>query len=176
MFEATSWFDPKEIGKIENLPDIELHLMVLNPMPIIELSKFYIPTLKRVIIHAEIDKQLDPIIAYIKNLGLEVGLALNPETKLKTIKNLANQINSILIMGVHPGASNQQFLGRKIIRKIKKAKKTYPFLSIEVDGGINEANSLKIIKAGADKLCVGSAIWQSKDPIRLIKLLSPTTL
>lgn len=176
MFDANSWFEPNQIAKMTDLPELELHLMILNPLPIIEQTKFHLPTVKRIIIHAEIDMPLEPIIDYCKNLGIEVGIAINPETKLKAIKPFANKINSVLIMGVHPGASGQEFLGRKILRKIKKARKHYPHLLIAVDGGINQENSKSITKAGAHQLCVGSAIWDSKDKSSLIHMLSPKLL
>jgi len=176
MFDSRSWFEVNQVAKIPDLPELELHLMILDPLPIIEQTKFHLPTLKRVIIHAEIDKPLEPIIDYCQNLGLEVGIALNPETKLKMIKSFANKINNILIMGVYPGASGQEFLGRKILKKIKKTKKLYPHLIIAVDGGINQQNSASIVKAGANQLCVGSAIWQSKDQSETIRMLSPKIL
>ncbi len=176
MFDAVSWFDPIEVSKITNLPNLELHLMVLDPLPIIELAKFHLPTLKRVIIHAEINKPLLPIIEYSRGLGLEVGIAINPETKIKHIKNIAEQIDMVLIMGIYPGSSNQPFLGRKILKKIKKAKKLYPYLKIGVDGGINAQTIEKIIKAGATQLCIGSAIWNSNDPAHAINTLSPRAI
>ncbi|MFH1611074.1 MAG: RpiB/LacA/LacB family sugar-phosphate isomerase [Patescibacteria group bacterium] len=176
MFESNSWFDPQVISKIENLPELELHLMILDPLPIIELAKFHLPTLRRVIIHAEIDKPLESIVDYSHNLGLQVGVALNPETKIKSIKSLADKIDLLLIMGVHPGASNQEFLGRKILKKITKARKLYPHLIIEVDGGVNQKTIKTISKAGAQQMCVNSAIWQSNNPAIALETLSPNAL
>ena len=172
MFESRSFFDAKQISKIKDLPEIELHLMALDPLPIIEEWKFNIPTLRRVIIHAEIDKPLKPILAYAKNLGLDVGLALNPETPIKIIKPLVHLLDTILIMGVHPGASGQSFLGKKILKKIKKVTKKYPNIPISVDGGINQDSVQSIINAGAQQLCVSSVIWKAKDPAKALNSLS----
>lgn len=176
MFDASSWFEPNQISKMTNLPELELHLMILDPLPIIEHAKFHLPTVKRIIIHAEIDKPLEQIIDYCKNLGLEICIAINPETKIKVIDPFANKINGVLIMGVHPGASGQKFLGRKILKKIKKARKSYPHLLIAVDGGITAQNSYLIAKAGANQLCVGSAIWDFEDKKLAIHSLSPNLL
>ncbi len=172
MFESRSFFDAKQVAQIKELPEIELHLMTLDPLPIIENWKFHIPTLKRAIVHAEVDKPLEPILAYIKNLGLEAGLALNPETSIKAIKPLVHLLDTILIMGVHPGASGQSFLGKKIFKKIKKVAKKYPNLRIAVDGGINQDTAQDIINAGAHQLCAASAIWKAKDPTKAFNNLS----
>ena len=172
MFESRSFFDAKKVSKIKDLPNIELHLMVLNPVPIIEEWKYQIPTLKRAIVHVEIDEPLEPILAYIKNLGLEAGLALNPETPIKAIKPLVHLLDTILIMGVHPGSSGQSFLGKKILRKIKKIAKKYPNLKIAVDGGVNQDTAQDTISAGAHQLCAASAIWKTDDPVKSFKKLA----
>lgn len=165
MFNALSWADVEQISKISSLPEIELHLMIKDPLPIIEIWKQNIPTLKRVIIHAEIGQDLDKLIARIRHIGpIEIGVALNPETALKEIEDLTEKIDLLLIMGVYPGASGQKFIGRPILKKIKQAEKKYPHLPIAVDGGITQKNAKKIIKAGATQLCVSSAIWNSPEP------------
>jgi len=172
MFDSRSFFNAKQIAKIKDLPNFELHLMILDPLPIIEEWKFNIPTLKRVIVHAEIDKPLEPILAYAKNLGFDVSLALNPETSIKAIKPVYHLLDSILIMGVHPGASGQGFLGKKILKKIKKTTKKYPNLRISVDGGVNQDTASYIINAGANQLCISSAIWKADDPVEAFNNLS----
>lgn len=165
MFNAISWADAKQISKIESLPEIELHLMVKDPLPVIEIWKRDIQTLKRVIIHAEIGQDLDLLIKRIKLFEqLEIGVAINPETSIDKIANIADKIKLLLIMGVRPGQSGQEFMGRMIIKKIKQARKKYPYLKIAVDGGVNQKNAKKIIKAGATQLCISSALWDSPDP------------
>ncbi|PIX62660.1 hypothetical protein CO057_01545 [Candidatus Uhrbacteria bacterium CG_4_9_14_0_2_um_filter_41_50] len=165
MFNSMSWADAEQISKIESLPEIELHLMIKDPLPIIEIWKRNIPTLKRVIIHAEIGQDLDLLIRRLKIFEqLEIGVAINPETSIDEIENVADKIKLLLIMGVHPGQSGQEFLGHIIIKKIKQARKKYPHLKIAVDGGVNQKNAKKIIKAGATQLCVSSALWDNPDP------------
>lgn len=176
LFEARSFFDAKHIATIKDLPDFELHLMVSNPLPIIEEWKFHVPTLKRVIIHGEIEKPLTPILTYIKNLGLEAGVALNPETKLNILKPIAHLLDEILILGVHPGASGQGFIGKKILKKIKKATKKYPNMVIAVDGGVNRETIDDMVKAGAQRLNVSSAIWKAKNPLEAFNNLSTDVL
>lgn len=172
MFDHTCWFDPEEIAKIPDLPEIELHLMVKNPLPIIEAWKTQVPSLKRAIIHAEIDRQVGAVIHRIHDLGLEAGLAINPETPIKLILDHVDEIQLLLVMGVHPGASGQPFVGQSILEKITEVKNRFPNLRIAVDGGINLANASEIVAAGTDQLCVTTALWETSDPISVYQKLA----
>lgn len=165
LIAQTSYYDAEQIAKITSLPNFELHLMVNNPLPIIEQWCKFISTLKRVIIHAEIPQNLRALIKHLKTLEhLEIGIAINPETPISVIDGLEDKIDLLLIMGVQPGASGQTFIGQTILKKIKEAHFQFPALSIAVDGGITPKNAKKIIHAGAGELCVGSAIWESENP------------
>lgn len=172
MFDHVSWFDAREVAKINDLPEIELHLMISNPLPIIEAWKKQVPTLKRAIIHAEIDRPVGAIVHRIHDLGLEAGLAINPETPIKLILDHLDEIQILLVMGVHPGASGRQFGGESIIQKIKEIKNRFPELKIGVDGGINLANASEIVTAGTDQLCVSSALWETPDPKNVYQKLA----
>lgn len=163
MYSTDSWSDPIVVGMQQNLPDFELHLMVNNPLPVINLWLKHVPTVKRAIIHAEITQDLDQLVQEIKECGLEVGIAVNPETSLDDIEHLAQKIDLLLIMGVHPGKSGQIFLGEPILHKITEAKERFPHLLLAVDGGIKKQNAQQIVKAGAHQLCIGSGLWKEKD-------------
>ncbi len=163
MFDRTSWFDAEEIALMPLLPQIELHLMVENPLPIIETWQKSTPTLQRAIIHAEIARPIGAVLQRIREMKLEAGLAINPETSLDAIEGHASEIQVLLVMGVHPGASGRPFGGEAILAKIRQAKKRFPNLRIAVDGGITLANAPEIISAGADQLCVASALWETSE-------------
>lgn len=163
-FQETSWADAKEAADFLPLPAIELHLMVENPLPVIEAWKQNIPSLKRAIIHAELDRELDPIVQRIKDMGIEVGIALDPETPIEDFRKIIEAADVLLIMGVHPGKSGQAFLGDAILEKIRDAKKRFPDHVIAVDGGITQENARAITEAGANQLCVASSIWNQNDP------------
>jgi ribulose-phosphate 3-epimerase len=167
MFGATSWFDVEEITLMPVMPQIELHLMINNPLPVIEAWKNSIPNLQRVIIHAEIDRPVGAILQRIRELNLEAGLAINPETPIETISGYDEKIDLLLVMGVHPGASGRSFVGQPILQKIREAKTRYPTLKIAVDGGINLDNAAQIVDAGAHQLCIASALWETNHPERV---------
>ena len=167
MFDQSSWFEISKIAEINNLPELELHLMISNPLPTIEKCKRQLPTLKRAIIHSEIGQQVGHILQRISELGLEAGIAINPETPTESIISHINEIQLLLIMGVNPGASGRPFGGEIIIKKIEEIKQRFPNLKVGVDGGVNLSNASEIVAVGTNQLCVASALWETEDPQRV---------
>lgn len=119
-------------------------------------------------------------IAYIKSHGVEVGLSLNPDTPIQALKLFLNpphrssprrgegegqQIDCVLLLGVNPGKSGQQFQ-KKILAKIRALRKASPRLPIEVDGGVNLKNAKSIVRAGATRLATASALLGNDNPQR----------
>ncbi|MFH1392122.1 MAG: ribulose-phosphate 3-epimerase [bacterium] len=140
----------------DNNLDFELHLMVKNPESIIKQVKNY-KNIKRIIFHFEAVKNIKKIINLIKKYNFQAGLAINPETPVFKIKKYLKYLDLILVMSVHPGFSGQKFIP-ETFQKIKKLRKINKKILIEVDGGINKKVALKIIKAGANVLAVGSCL------------------
>jgi ribulose-phosphate 3-epimerase len=173
LFPNTTWFDAESIGQIKTNVNIELHLMVENPIPIIEDFIKHVPTLTRAIVHAEMHRPLGTVTSYIKDvLKLEVGVAINPETPLSQIENVIHSIDSLLIMGVHPGFSGQEFVGESIIKKIKQAKAHREDLSLEIDGGVTEELVKPLVKAGINQICAASLLFKSDDPKNKLRELN----
>ena len=117
-------------------------------------------------IHPEATENLDASISKIKELKKKVGLSLNPETKVDTIKNYLHKIDLVLIMSVNPGFGGQKFMP-KVLDKIKELKDIQKNQSIdfdiEIDGGINFENSKIAIAAGANILVSGTTIFKSNN-------------
>ena len=77
-------------------------------------------------------------------------------------------------MSVNPGYGGQKFIGSSIrrIQELNKLKmEQNPSMTISVDGGINTENVFKVVRAGADMIVAGSAIFNSKDPLKTIKIM-----
>lgn len=163
MFHATAWADLDVISNAEILPVLELHLMIEHPIETLRTWKRRVTHVRRAIIHAEIQDPLPETLLEIKNLGLEVGLALNPDTDLASVASVMDDVDMLLIMGVHPGKSGQSFLEDQILPKIEEARLRYPHVRIAVDGGVNTKNAQAIVKAGADQLVTATTLWGSKD-------------
>lgn len=171
MFDATCWADPAVIGQWKHLPNIELHLMVHNPLPHVEAWKTHVATTRRAIVHIEIARPLGVVLEHIRHLGLETGLALNPESKLERAEHLIPHLDVLQLMGVHPGASGRPFQGDVILAKIRRAQKLFPHLPIAVDGGVRKENAKELLEAGAQRLVVSSGIWQHADPAEAYEAL-----
>lgn len=172
LFPNISWFDPVAIGQLSTNIEMELHLMVENPIPIIEAFQKHVPNMKRAIVSAEMHRPIGAVTSYIKDiLGLEVGVAVSPETPLKEIEEVLHSIDQLTVMGVHPGSMGQTFEGEIILDKIKQAKHHRPDLHIEVDGGVTEALIPTLMRAGADRIISGSGIFHSEHPSETLKHL-----
>lgn len=182
LFHATTWYDAQAIGKMRPKIAIELHLMVENPIPIVEQFKQYVPTLERAIVSAEMHRPLGVVVGHIRDvLGLKVGVAINPETPLHEIESVLHDIDQLTIMGVHPGAQGQVFgdnlhigNGEAIFEKIRQTGNHCPNLTIELDGGVTEELIPKLVQAGVDRLCIGSLLFRSPNPRE--KLMALTLL
>jgi ribulose-phosphate 3-epimerase len=174
MFDASCFCDPSAVAlqpppsppwKGGGFPSaIELHCMVQNPLPIIEQWKQLVPQTLRAIVHAEIDRPLDPILAHIRELHLETGVAFCPETRTIMLEALMSMPDRVLMMGIRPGASGRPFLGEEILAKIRRLHREYPSLHISVDGGITSENAPVIVEAGASSLVAASAVWNTPNP------------
>ena len=156
--------NPRQIKKIIKTADLEIHLMVrdinsyLGPWASLKNTK-------KIIWHYEATQDLEDIntaLKWLKTNKIKAGLAINPKTKLKFILPLVKKFDTILVMGVEPGQMGQKF-NTKIFSKIKKLRKKFPELNIEIDGGVNEKNYPKIIKAGANLIVMGSYLQQAEN-------------
>lgn len=180
LFPNTSWFDAERVGAIKTNVEIELHLMVENPIPIIEAWKKYVPTFKRAIVSAEMHRPTGAVTGFIRDeLKLQVGVALNPESPLKEIEEVLHQIDQLTIMSVHPGRQGQTFGDPEhggslefILEKIAQARAHRPDLVIEIDGGVTAELIQALVKAGANRLCVGGTIFKSEDPTGTLRALN----
>ena len=94
---------------------------------------------------------------------MKVGLAINPETKAEEVFQYINDVDMVLVMTVHPGFGGQSYIDDctdkvKVIRE--KANSENKDLLIQVDGGITTANVETPIKAGANVIVAGSAVYK----------------
>ncbi len=149
---------------------LDVHLMVNNPKPYLE--KYAMLNTRIITFHPEAVKNIDDLIETIKDYGLEVGLAINPETEPEVIFPYLNKISQVIVMGVHPGASGQSFIETtpdKISKLREEINKQGLSTHISVDGGINNETGLLCKEAGCDT--VVSASYVHKDVINNINIL-----
>ena len=141
----------------------EAHLMVSDPYEWIQTFK----TLgaNRIIYHFEIKKDHKKIITKIREMGMGVGLAVNPSTEIDDFRYLVGEIDTVLFMAVNPGFYGAPFIPQ-VLEKIRNFKNKYPQKQIGIDGGVKQDNLLQVKAAGLDYVCVGSAILKTDNPAK----------
>ncbi|KKR84593.1 MAG: ribulose-phosphate 3-epimerase [Candidatus Uhrbacteria bacterium GW2011_GWF2_41_16] len=165
LFPFTNWHDAETVAGMQTSVRYELHLMVSNPLPIIAEWVKYVPQTCRAIVHAEIERPLNKILEQIRTVHcVEAGVALNPETPLEEIQTILKELDTLLVMGVHPGASGQVFEGEYILEKIRQAHERIPELPITIDGGVTLKNMSALVDAGCSRFCVTSIVFGAKNP------------
>ena len=155
------------IRNATSLP-LNIHLMIEEPDRFLE--DFIKSDTDQIIVHAEACAHLDRTVSRIKDLGAAVGVALNPSTPLSAIEDVADMLDIIMIMTVNPGFGGQSFIDR-MIDKIERAdsliKSKGLKAKIEVDGGIKADHTASdCVKAGAEILVAGSAVYNKEDTVK----------
>jgi ribulose-phosphate 3-epimerase len=151
---------------------LDCHLMIENPER--HVDAFAHAGANLITIHQESISHPLPLINQIRKAGCKVGISINPETSIETIRTLIPTVDLVLIMSVHPGFSGQQFIA-DVLPKLKEAKeiiqKSKKQIYLEIDGGINDKNAKLVKQHGADVLVAASFIFKSKDYRTAIKQL-----
>ena len=142
----------------------DAHLMVTNPDDLLE--EYVAAGVNMITVHKEVTPHLDRTLTRIRNLGCKAGVSINPGTSLSGLEFLLEKLDLILIMSVNPGFGGQSFINSSI-DKIKAVRDlvSYKPINIQVDGGINNEIAPQVIKAGANVLVAGSAIFSGSDLI-----------
>lgn len=155
-----TWADPAIIKDTVEI-DIELHLMVTDPLEEIERWK-HVRQAKRVLVHYEtISDQVNKVLTTIEGFCWQKSLVLNPGTPIDVIDPYADKLFGVMFMGVNPGFQGQKLIP-SVLKNISLVKKKYPHLFLEIDGGVNEETLPQILQAGVDAICPGSAVFKNK--------------
>jgi len=151
---------------------LDVHLMIVEPERYVEKTAKAGAWLMNV--HAEACRHLDRTIHEIHDAGMKAGVTLCPATPVSAIENVVDDVDLILLMGVNPGFSGQQFIPNTV-RKTEQLRKLLDERGskaiIEVDGGVNASTAPLLVKAGADALVSGNFVFKAEDPNANIQLL-----
>ena len=139
----------------------DVHLMIKEPERYVE--RFAESGADMITVHAEACLHLHRTIGQIRQLGVKCGVALNPATPLSVLDYVLEDVDMVLLMTVNPGFGGQSFIPA-MYEKIKTLRKqiTEKGLNtdIEVDGGIKASNAERALRAGANVLVAGSAVFE----------------
>jgi ribulose-phosphate 3-epimerase len=148
---------------------IDCHLMVDNPTR-------HFPQIARaggdsVTFHYEAVDDIPATISVAREHGLQVGLAFNPETEPEAVAAVADGVDFVLCMSIHPGYSGQQFMP-EALERIERLRAALPESTyIQVDGGIDFENIASVRAGGATLMVAGSAVFAHEDLQRTYRRL-----
>lgn len=138
----------------------DVHMMVTEPVRYIDAMAD--AGADMITVHVEACKHLHRTIQAIKAKGLKAGVVLNPATSLSTLDYILEDIDMVLLMSVNPGFGGQKYIPT-MTEKIKALKKMIDErgleIDIEIDGGVTPDNVKEILKAGANVIVAGSAVF-----------------
>jgi ribulose-phosphate 3-epimerase len=151
---------------------LDCHLMIVEP------AKYAVAFVEAgadwVSIHQEADPHAHRTLAAIREAGAKAGIVLNPGTPVETLVDLVGSFDFVLLMSVNPGFGGQKFIPGvldKVQRLAALRRRTGASFFIEVDGGVDVGNAAALIKAGADVLVAGNAVFKAPQPLEAIAAL-----
>ena len=144
---------------------LDVHLMISNPEDMadafIDAGADYLSVQYETVLH------LDRLMDRIREKGAKPGVALNPHTPVGVLEEILPKCHHVMIMSVNPGFSGQRFIATSYdkMRKLREmAARDNLRVKIEIDGGIKPANTQDAVRAGAEILVAGSAIFGTPSP------------
>jgi len=176
---STSWpmgahdeHSVQEILKDENgMPfwdslDFEFDLMVINAHKHFDL--FARLGAKRIVFHLEAETEadfkefLESVDPYFKD-NIEIGIAINTTTSISKLEQFINYVDFIQCMGIEKVGFQGEPFDERVLTQINEIRSKYPEIKISVDGSVNENTAPLLVKAGVNRLVIGSALLQSYD-------------
>ncbi len=145
---------------------LEAHLMITNP-------EEFVPSFAKagadiIIVHQEVTPHLHRIVQQIHDLGKKAGIALTPSTPISMLEDILSLLDMVLIMTVNPGFGGQKFIP-EMLPKIERVRniinERHLTCDLEVDGGVHEAVLPQAVKAGANLLVAGSAVYNKNESV-----------
>lgn len=153
----------KYVAELSEKP-FDVHLMIVQPEKFIREVKELDTMMMNV--HYEACTHLHRVVQQIKDAGMQAGVTLNPATPVSMLADIIGDVDMVLLMSVNPGFGGQKFIPRTLtkVRELRKMiDRTGSGALIEVDGGVNLGTGAELVKAGADVLVAGNAVFKAPD-------------
>ncbi len=151
---------------------LDVHLMIVEPERYIEA--FAEAGADYITVHAEASTHLHRTLQAIRACGAKAGVSLNPHTPEDVLRYCFDQLDLVLVMSVNPGFGGQAFI-ESVVPKIEAIhwmiEASRRDVRLEVDGGIRVGTAEQVVRAGADVLVAGSAIFGEEDYEKAIRAL-----
>lgn len=148
---------------------LDAHLMITDPGR--HAPAFVKAGAGSITFHIEATEDPHQLIRQIRDLGVQVGVALNPGTPAEAIDEVVADVDLVLVMTVWPGFGGQRFMPECLEKIETIAGWLRENQALEVDGGVSPETTPHVVAAGADTLVAGSAIFHADDPPAVIAAL-----
>lgn len=155
---------------LERLPqDVKYEAHVMAHDPEVLVGNLLRAGFSRVTVHIESFADADSVrhvLRMIRASGAEAGVTLNIDTPLSSLDTLVDDCDVAQVMSIASIGKHGRPFDERALSRVEELRATYPSLTVAVDGGITEANVEEIVRAGADRLIVGSALFDHDDIAR----------
>ncbi len=141
----------------------EAHLMVATPDLLVE--RWVEAGCERLIVHAEASVHLHRTLSHVRDAGATAAVALNPSTPADAVANVLDLVDLVLVMTVNPGFGGQRYIATmepKIAEVRAMIDRRGLDVDVEVDGGLDPHTVAGAVRAGANVIVAGSALY--RDP------------
>lgn len=152
------------LRKATDLP-LDCHLMIENPDDFIPV--FAAEGANWISVHQEAVRHLDRTLHLIKSHGCRAGVVINPATPVSTLSEVLDIVDYVLVMSVNPGFGAQKFIPSTLhkMRQLTEIRRQRGLnYRIEVDGGVAPETVSDVVRAGAEILVAGNAVFGHGDP------------
>src|SRR5258705_11112925 len=162
------------LRKVTRVP-LDCHLMIERPDEFI--PAFAEAGVNWISVHQEACVHLDRTLRLIASHGCKPGVVINPATPVRTLDEILPLVHHVLVMSVNPGFGGQTFIpsSLKKIELLSEIRKSRGLeFRIEVDGGIHHDTVADVVRAGAQILVAGSAVFDHGTPRESTRQLLPS--
>jgi ribulose-phosphate 3-epimerase len=141
----------------------DVHLMIAPCDPYLEA--FAKAGADIITVHVEAGPHIYRSLQAIRALGKKTGVTMNPGTRVESVEPVLDLVDLILVMSVNPGFGGQKFIPSAIekVQRLRALTGGRP-IDIEIDGGITPEVTADVVRAGADMLVAGSAVFKDRTP------------
>ncbi len=153
------------VRRVTSLP-LDVHLMIEEPER--QIEHFIAAGADTIIVHVESTREVQRVVEQIRAGGARAGVTLKPGTGLEALAPALPEVDQVQIMSVNPGWGGQAFIAESLERlraTREQLRKLGLNAVLEVDGGVNAKTAAAVVKAGAELLVAGSAVFNGREPV-----------
>ena len=179
-FTPTMTLGPPLIQSVSSSLLTDVHLMIQDPLE--KVDAYVAAGADIITVHVESCTHIHRVLqrlgqlsnAHDESRGLVRGIALNPGTPLATLEPLMDDIDMIMLLAINPGWGGQGFIPatfRRIEQVRRRVEESGRDIVVCVDGGIKRDNVADVVRAGAQLVVTGSAVFDGRNPVENARLM-----